>query len=162
MFLRMITCPEGSSTSSTSSPVKIRPTVCLLGVPSTIQHTLTQLGHVTYVDQATAQSSGLIKGAGTSSLFGEANGLLKGASSLLGGVSGGGSGGISWGVDTSNVAPSGRQSVRISSKKAYESGLVVLDVEHMPTGCGTWPAFWMLGPTWPTKYDYPYPQQNSR
>lgn len=25
-----------------------------------------------------------------------------------------------------------------------------MDVAHMPTGCGTWPAFWMVGPDWPT------------
>lgn len=24
-----------------------------------------------------------------------------------------------------------------------------MDSVHMPTGCGTWPAFWMNGPTWP-------------
>ena len=57
-----------------------------------------------------------------------------------------------------------RQSVRVSSKRAFDpkeqidqSGtgavMVVLDVAHMPTGCGVWPAFWMnsiLG-TWPSQ-----------
>jgi hypothetical protein len=46
----------------------------------------------------------------------------------------------------------GRDSVRISSKAAYGDSLVVLDLKHMPTGCGTWPAFWSTsrkGP-WPT------------
>ncbi|RDB16836.1 putative glycosidase C21B10.07 [Hypsizygus marmoreus] len=51
------------------------------------------------------------------------------------------------------VPPSarGRDSVRITSKKAYDESLIVLDLNHMPTGCGTWPAFWTLsraGP-WP-------------
>ena len=23
------------------------------------------------------------------------------------------------------------------------------DIAHMPVGCGTWPAFWLLGPEWP-------------
>ncbi|EKM54599.1 glycoside hydrolase family 16 protein [Phanerochaete carnosa HHB-10118-sp] len=45
----------------------------------------------------------------------------------------------------------GRDSVRISSWAAYEDSVIVLDVQHMPEGCGTWPAFWTLsqkGP-WP-------------
>lgn len=24
-----------------------------------------------------------------------------------------------------------------------------MDSVHMPTGCGTWPAFWSNGPNWP-------------
>ncbi|CAK4031841.1 glycoside hydrolase family 16 [Lecanosticta acicola] len=53
-------------------------------------------------------------------------------------------------VDSSNVTPDGRPSVRLTSKKSYSSGLVVLDVDHMPGGiCGTWPAFWTVGPNWP-------------
>ncbi|KDN39989.1 hypothetical protein RSAG8_08438, partial [Rhizoctonia solani AG-8 WAC10335] len=35
----------------------------------------------------------------------------------------------------------GRDSIRISSKKYYEDSVLVLDLTHMPTGCGTWPAF---------------------
>jgi hypothetical protein len=55
--------------------------------------------------------------------------------------------------DTSFVSPSarGRDSIRISSENAYDDAIVVLDLEHMPTGCATWPAFWTLskaGP-WP-------------
>jgi beta-glucanase (GH16 family) len=61
-------------------------------------------------------------------------------------------GAVNWGVDTSNAAPDGRSSIRLTSKKSYDSGLVVIDVNHMPTGCGTWPAFWMVGPDWPNKY----------
>jgi hypothetical protein len=34
-------------------------------------------------------------------------------------------------------------------KNSFNSGLFVLDLEHMPQGCGTWPAFWMCGPNWP-------------
>jgi hypothetical protein len=56
---------------------------------------------------------------------------------------------VQWGVDTTNPTPEGRPSIRLTSKKIYEHGLVVLDVAHMPTGCGTWPAFWMVGPEWP-------------
>ncbi|KNG44113.1 glycoside hydrolase family 16 protein [Stemphylium lycopersici] len=57
--------------------------------------------------------------------------------------------GASWGVDTQNECPEGRPSIRIESKKTYDSGLIVLDVAHMPFGCGTWPAFWTTGPNWP-------------
>jgi beta-glucanase (GH16 family) len=45
----------------------------------------------------------------------------------------------------------GRDSVRISSWNAYDEAVIVLDVQHMPEGCATWPAFWTLsqaGP-WP-------------
>jgi len=39
--------------------------------------------------------------------------------------------------------------VRVESKKKYRGGLFLLDVNHMPTGCGTWPAYWMCGDHWP-------------
>lgn len=49
------------------------------------------------------------------------------------------------GVDFQNVAPNGRASVRVSSKKSYDRVLVLADVEHMPGGiCGTWPALYVL------------------
>ena len=55
-------------------------------------------------------------------------------------------------ADDSGVASDlGRKSVRISSKKTYHSGLFILDAEHIPTGCGVWPAFWSHGPKWPNK-----------
>jgi hypothetical protein len=54
------------------------------------------------------------------------------------------------GVDHTNVASGGRNSVRITSKKSYNQGLIIIDLEHMPGSiCGTWPAFWMVGPNWP-------------
>ncbi|RDB28968.1 putative glycosidase C21B10.07 [Hypsizygus marmoreus] len=43
-----------------------------------------------------------------------------------------------------------RDSVRISSKKQYNTGLFVLDLNRAPWGCATWPAFWTLGTgNWP-------------
>jgi hypothetical protein len=55
------------------------------------------------------------------------------------------------GVDSKNVASGrGRDSVRVESNKQYNSGLFILDASHMPEGCGTWPAFWMYGPNWPS------------
>jgi len=47
----------------------------------------------------------------------------------------------------------GRRSVRIHSKNVYTGGLFVIKVDHLPTGCGTWPAFWMYG----EDPDHPWP-----
>lgn len=39
----------------------------------------------------------------------------------------------------------GRPSVRLASKKTWHAGgLFVIDLTHMPTGCATWPAFWLV------------------
>ena len=44
----------------------------------------------------------------------------------------------------------GRNSVRISSIKTFNRGLFIVDLLHMPKNtCGSWPAFWLLGPDWP-------------
>lgn len=72
------------------------------------------IGFVKYVDEATARQTNLI------------NGSITGA--------------VQFGVDITNKTPNGRPSIRIESKKKYDTGLVVLDVAHMPFGCGTWPA----------------------
>lgn len=79
---------------------------------------------VNYVDQGTAQSSGLISTSDS----------------------------VHIGVDSSSVTSSGRNSVRLTSKNSYNEGLVILDLAHMPGSvCGTWPAFWMVGPNWPNQ-----------
>ncbi|GAB7361342.1 hypothetical protein MBLNU230_g1398t1 [Neophaeotheca triangularis] len=50
------------------------------------------------------------------------------------------------GVDHQNQAPDGRNSVRISSRQSFKSGmLAVMDLRHVPAGDGTWPAAWFLG-----------------
>lgn len=57
------------------------------------------------------------------------------------------------GVDSNTSLPVGgfRNSVRISSKKVYNGGLFVLDVNAMPGGCSLWPAFWTVTQdNWPT------------
>jgi hypothetical protein len=69
-------------------------------------------GYVDYVSQGEAASAGLIS---TNSSV------------------------VRIGTDVTNVASGrGRKSVRLTSKKAYDSGLVLIDLTHMPTGCGTW------------------------
>lgn len=43
-----------------------------------------------------------------------------------------------------------RDSVRLEGKKRFNRGLFILDVRHMPDGCGVWPAFWMTDEAaWP-------------
>ncbi|PGH36908.1 endo-1,3(4)-beta-glucanase [[Emmonsia] crescens] len=81
-------------------------------------------GYVNYLDRAAAESQGLVSTANNA---------------------------IYMGVDSTNVASGrGRSSVRVASNKAYDKGLIIVDVEHMPGGiCGTWPAFWTFGPNWP-------------
>ncbi|KAJ4332907.1 nicotinate-nucleotide diphosphorylase (carboxylating) [Didymella glomerata] len=50
------------------------------------------------------------------------------------------------GVDHSSKDPAGRPSVRLESKKGWNSGLLVADIRHMPAStCGTWPAYWLVG-----------------
>ena len=46
----------------------------------------------------------------------------------------------------------GRDSNRISSKRTFDESVVILDLQHMPYGCATWPAFWSYSQTelWPT------------
>jgi hypothetical protein len=43
-----------------------------------------------------------------------------------------------------------RDSVRLEGKQRYNRGLFILDLRHLPTGCGVWPAFWMTDEdVWP-------------
>ncbi|KAJ5787983.1 hypothetical protein N7457_002973 [Penicillium paradoxum] len=81
-------------------------------------------GYVHYVDRSTASANGLINTKDN---------------------------GVYIGVDHTNVASRpGRNSIRLESTNTYKHGLVILDLAHMPSStCGTWPAFWMLGPDWP-------------
>ncbi|OAX83878.1 hypothetical protein ACJ72_01755 [Emergomyces africanus] len=81
-------------------------------------------GYVDYVDKSTAESQGLVSTTGNA---------------------------IYMGVDSTRIASGrGRSSVRVESKRTYDRGLIITDIEHMPGGiCGTWPAFWTVGPNWP-------------
>ncbi|KAE9552024.1 hypothetical protein FO519_004787 [Halicephalobus sp. NKZ332] len=81
-------------------------------------------GYVNYVDQDSAERLGLFKQQDSK---------------------------VYMGVDHTNTGSGrGRNSIRISSKAAYTHGLFILDLDHMPDNqCGTWPAFWTVGPDWP-------------
>ncbi|KAL5374001.1 hypothetical protein DPSP01_012305 [Paraphaeosphaeria sporulosa] len=85
-------------------------------------------GFVNYVNQATAQSKGLYRTQNNQ---------------------------VYIGVDSSTVLnPNGvgRDSVRLQSNRAYTHGLVIADFAHVPgSNCGSWPAFWMVGPNWPNQ-----------
>ncbi|KAJ9101111.1 hypothetical protein QFC21_003329 [Naganishia friedmannii] len=80
-------------------------------------------GTVKYVDAGTAWNEGLI------SINNKGNAIMK--------------------VDTTEQVSGGRKSVRIHGNLVYTGGLVLMDAVHMPTGCGTWPAWWSNGPNWP-------------
>lgn len=84
-------------------------------------------GYVNYVSEAAASSSGLFSTTQSS---------------------------VHLGVDSANVVSAGargRDSIRLESVKTYNAGtLFILDATHMPVGCGTWPAFWLYGPNWPS------------
>lgn len=82
-------------------------------------------GYVDYISQSAASSAGLINTNNNQ---------------------------VYMGVDSENVASGrGRKSVRITSNAVYNHALIILDLEHMPAStCGTWPAFWTVGPNWPT------------
>ncbi|KAF2192567.1 glycoside hydrolase family 16 protein [Zopfia rhizophila CBS 207.26] len=85
-------------------------------------------GFVNYVNQQQAQQLGLIRNQNNQ---------------------------VYMGVDsTSHLDPNGvgRNSVRIQSKTAYNHALVIADFAHVPgSACGSWPAFWMVGPNWPNQ-----------
>lgn len=43
-----------------------------------------------------------------------------------------------------------RESVRLEGKTRYDRGLFILDLRHMPAGCGVWPAWWLTDEAaWP-------------
>ena len=43
-----------------------------------------------------------------------------------------------------------RESIRLEGKRRFDRGLFILDLKHMPAGCGVWPAFWLTDEdAWP-------------
>lgn len=43
----------------------------------------------------------------------------------------------------------GRKSVQIESVEAFNEGLFIISIKHIPAGPGVWPAIWLIGPDWP-------------
>jgi hypothetical protein len=80
-------------------------------------------GNVNYIDQNTATSNGLLE------VNSQGNAVMR--------------------VETTPVVSANRMSIRITTEAVFTGGLVIMDSVHMPTGCGTWPAFWTNGPNWP-------------
>src|SRR5271163_2189760 len=82
-----------------------------------------------YVDEETANTTGLIK-------FSDTGSVIIGVDS----------------THTDNPSGPGRASVRLNSTKTYTHGLFIADISHMPGGvCGTWPAFWTVGDDFPSQ-----------
>jgi len=52
---------------------------------------------------------------------------------------------------SSSPTPDGpRNSVRLEGRRRFNRGLFIIDLRHMPAGCGTWPAFWLTDEAnWP-------------
>jgi len=90
-------------------------------------------GSVRYVDEATARAYGLARATADR---------------------------VYMGVDMKSVLHGNdvRRSVRIQSRSTYSHGLFILSLDHMPTGCGAWPSFWMYGEDqthpWPAWGEY--------
>ncbi|KAI0286661.1 concanavalin A-like lectin/glucanase domain-containing protein [Russula aff. rugulosa BPL654] len=80
-------------------------------------------GNVQFVDQQTATSNNL------TSINAAGNAIMR--------------------VDNTAQVSGNRNSVRIQTQFTFTGGLVIMDSVHMPTGCGTWPAFWTDGANWP-------------
>ncbi|KAG7357382.1 glycosyl hydrolase family 16 protein [Nitzschia inconspicua] len=53
-------------------------------------------------------------------------------------------------LKTSPTDAGPRESIRLEGKRRFNRGLFIIDVRHMPAGCGTWPAFWLTDEAnWP-------------
>jgi len=81
------------------------------------------LGIVDYIDENTARSIGLLE------VNSAGNAVMR--------------------VETTSVVSGNRKSIRITTQSQFNGALFIMDSVHMPTGCGTWPAFWTNGPNWP-------------
>ncbi|KAG2121768.1 glycoside hydrolase family 16 protein [Suillus clintonianus] len=82
-------------------------------------------GRVTYVSKSTAEADGLVSVANDKLTLRADH------------------------TTTLSSSGSGRKSFRIQSNSQYKTHVAIFDIEHMPQGCGTWPA--ILGANWPNE-----------
>jgi hypothetical protein len=80
-------------------------------------------GYVNYISEAQARTEGLISAVAGKVIIGS--------------------------DDTKVASGRGRDSIRLNSMKTWNAGLFLMDLSNMPAGCGTWPAWWLVGPNWP-------------
>ena len=53
-------------------------------------------------------------------------------------------------ISSSPTQEGPRNSVRLEGRRRFNRGLFIIDLRHMPAGCGTWPAFWLTDEAnWP-------------
>ena len=84
-------------------------------------------GYVNYRNRADAEELGLVATQGTEVYIGVDH------------------------ANTLDVKGKGRSSVRLESKKSFESGLIIAKFSHLPAPvCGSWPGYWMYGSNWPS------------
>ena len=59
----------------------------------------------------------------------------------------------------SSPTPEGpRNSIRLEGKQRFNRGLFIIDLRHMPAGCGVWSAFWMTDEAnWPVNGKMEHP-----
>ena len=53
-------------------------------------------------------------------------------------------------ISSSPTIEGPRNSIRLVGLRRFNRGLFIIDLRHMPAGCGTWPAFWLTDEAnWP-------------
>jgi hypothetical protein len=53
-------------------------------------------------------------------------------------------------ISSSPTIEGPRNSIRLEGLRRFNRGLFIIDLRHMPAGCGTWPAFWLTDEAnWP-------------
>jgi hypothetical protein len=53
-------------------------------------------------------------------------------------------------MGSSSTEAGPRNSIRLEGNRRFNRGLFIIDVRHMPAGCGLWPAFWLTDEAnWP-------------
>jgi len=94
-------------------------------------------GYVTYVNRSSAMDSGIMKVTEEVDTSYSEDPILSGKDA--------GSGNktkfLYMGSAPTDAGP--REAIRLEGKTRFNRGLYVIDLHHMPAGCGTWPAIWL-------------------